>query len=117
VLSGKYDSACDLWSIGVITYLCVSGELPFFGRDNKEIFASIKRGNINLKSSAFTKISNECKDLIQKLIEKNTSKRFTCEQALNHAWFKDIEITIETSKLKEMSSNLENHKKQCLLRN
>ena len=41
VLRGHYDEKCDIWSIGVIMYILLSGEPPFPGSDDKEILKSV----------------------------------------------------------------------------
>ena len=38
VLDGKYDKRCDLWSIGVITFVCICGEPPFVGKTTADLF-------------------------------------------------------------------------------
>jgi calcium-dependent protein kinase len=43
VLHGNYDKRCDLWSIGVITYIILCGYPPFHGSNNAEIFERIKK--------------------------------------------------------------------------
>ena len=42
ILNGKYDKGCDMWSIGVITFVLITGEPPFNGRNAAELFKKIK---------------------------------------------------------------------------
>ena len=42
VLEGLYDKRCDLWAIGVITYILLSGQPPFFGKNEVEVFNKIR---------------------------------------------------------------------------
>lgn len=42
MLEGSYTQECDLWSIGVITYMLVSGRPPFFGKDDSETLARVR---------------------------------------------------------------------------
>ena len=41
VLEGKYDKRCDLWAVGVLTYILISGVPPFNGKDEVEVFHKI----------------------------------------------------------------------------
>ena len=45
LFQAKYDQACDYWSIGVVTFILLSGEMPFFAEDNLKMFEQIKKGD------------------------------------------------------------------------
>lgn len=50
ILTGKYDEKCDIWSIGVIVFILLSGEPPFPGNSDGEIISKVKRGKYNFNS-------------------------------------------------------------------
>ena len=88
VLKKKYDSKCDLWSLGVIMYVLLTKKIPFQGSNDQQL-----KNNIKKKSSKYIKkpiliYSKYTQDLLDKLLEKDVSKRFTAEQALNSDLFK-----------------------------
>lgn len=87
VLSRKYDKACDLWSIGVITYILLAGYPPFYGESDQEIFASVRHGYFDFPSPEWDSISSEAKDFITQLLQKDPSARMTATQAISHCWF------------------------------
>jgi len=87
VLKKSYDKACDLWSIGVITYILLCGYPPFYGNTDQEIFASVAKGVFDFPSPDWDSISDEAKDLICLLLKLNPNERPTASQALEHPWF------------------------------
>jgi serine/threonine protein kinase len=86
VLAKSYDKACDLWSIGVIAYILLCGYPPFNGADNKEVYASVKRGVYYFPSAEWQHVSHAAKDFVMRLLQTDPRKRMTAEQALSHPW-------------------------------
>ncbi|XP_027765436.1 death-associated protein kinase 2, partial [Empidonax traillii] len=82
--------AADMWSIGVITYILLSGASPFLGETKQETLANITAVNYDFDEEFFSNTSDLAKDFIQKLLVKDTRKRLTIQEALSHPW-----ITLE----------------------
>ena len=74
----------DEWVCGIIMYYLLIGEFPFKSEDEEEIKSYIKNNNIDLSSYNF---SDECKDLILKLLEKDKNKRIKVNDCFNHPFF------------------------------
>jgi calcium-dependent protein kinase len=53
VLKREYNEKCDIWSIGVITYMLLSGRAPFFGNTDEEIYEGIKKGKCSMDSETW----------------------------------------------------------------
>ena len=87
VLKGEYDEKCDIWSIGAMTYLMLCGEPPFNGNSNNEIFHKIVKENFKFKSLMWNNISNKAKDFVKICLNKNSCKRPSAREAINHPWF------------------------------
>ena len=87
VLKQKYNEKCDTWSVGVILYMTLVGVAPFDGKTDDDIIKRIKIGKYNKTTERFVKHSEEVKDLVSKLLEKNIEKRLSAKEALNHPWF------------------------------
>ena len=113
VLTENYNQMCDLWSCGVILYILLSGKAPFSGKSDSIILERIKIGKYNMNIKPFEGISSDVKDLIQNLLQKSPSKRYTATKALEHSWFKKFDIRnnqIE-SNVDRIKESLENIKK------
>ena len=88
VLEGKYNCKCDIWAIGVLLYVFMSGYLPFQGENRNDVFFKIKNVNYHFNHPEFETVSEECKDLIKILLIGDPVKRPFANEALEHPWFK-----------------------------
>ena len=97
VLSKAYDKSCDMWSIGVISYILLCGYPPFYGDNNTEIFKSVRAGNFSYPSPEWDDISDKAKDFINSLLRKDPKSRLTSSGALEHPWFGDLGLIDKTT--------------------
>ena len=104
VLNGTgYGKEVDLWSCGVILYLLVSGTLPFDSNEREVIIEKTMEGRVPLDRKSFAEVSDECKSLIKGLLTVDVERRFTCQQALSHPWFR-LRWNEHGERLKDSSS-------------
>ncbi|XP_069505504.1 death-associated protein kinase 3 isoform X1 [Ambystoma mexicanum] len=80
----------DMWSIGVITYILLSGASPFLGETKQETLTNISGVNYDFDEEYFSNTSELAKDFIRRLLVKDPKKRMTIEQSLEHPWIKVI---------------------------
>ena len=121
VIKKKYNEKCDIWSCGVIMYVLLTKKPPFDGDMAEEIIASIEKGEYDLKSPPFDKISKSALDLIQKLLNKDVEKRISAEEALNHPWFKEHQSRelynkiLDQNIVQKLLNNLKKYKKSSII--
>ncbi|XP_063202596.1 death-associated protein kinase 2 isoform X3 [Chroicocephalus ridibundus] len=103
--------AADMWSIGVITYILLSGASPFLGETKQETLANITAVNYEFDEEFFSNTSDLAKDFIQKLLVKDTRKRLTIQEALSHPWITPVDKR-QALVRKASVVNMENFKRQ-----
>ena len=87
VLKGSYGKECDVWSLGVILYVFLCGYPPFEGESNTAIFKNILCQKLKFDPKEWSTISEEAKDLITKMLDRNVATRISAPEALVHPWF------------------------------
>ena len=90
VLNREYTKSCDIWSIGVITYILLCGYPPFYGDTDNQIFDSVRTGRFDFPSPDWDGISDNAKDFICALLRRDPSKRLSASKALKHTWIREL---------------------------
>ncbi|KAL3084924.1 hypothetical protein niasHT_035812 [Heterodera trifolii] len=88
IVAGKeYGKAVDMWSVGVILYVLLCGQMPFVGKSG-DVFQQISGGHYSMSGPIWASISDTAKDLLRQLLCVDPNKRTTPEKCLRHDWFK-----------------------------
>ncbi|XP_065742094.1 myosin light chain kinase family member 4 [Phocoena phocoena] len=82
----------DMWSVGVITYMLLSGLSPFLGDNDAETLNNILACRWDLEDEEFQDISEEARGFISKLLIKEKSWRISASEALKHPWLSDHKL-------------------------
>ncbi|KAK8750916.1 hypothetical protein OTU49_015055 [Cherax quadricarinatus] len=78
--------SADMWAVGIITYILLSGTSPFRGENDRETLTKVQKGELNFNMEAFTHISDAAKDFIAKLLIFKSELRMDVKSALKHPW-------------------------------
>ncbi|CAM4539311.1 unnamed protein product [Leuciscus chuanchicus] len=100
----------DMWSIGVITYILLSGASPFLGENKQETLANVSAVDYEFDEEYFSNTSALAKDFIARLLIKDPKKRMTILDSLQHSWIKPKDTQQALSR-KESAVNMEKFKK------
>ena len=112
----SYDEMSDMWSVGCIVYLLLSGHLPFMGRTQKELFRKIVIGKYDFPDDSWEGVSEDAKDIITKLLVINPDDRMTAHQALRHRWIMGDKRRLSRIKLAGTSQRLKTFNARMKLR-
>jgi len=84
------DAKCDVWSIGIITYMLLAGGSPFGGNSEADVLQAVLEGRYELDIYMCHSVSSEARDFIRQCLTYKPSRRPTSRAALKHKWFKTI---------------------------
>lgn len=99
LLGFPYDKSVDIWNLGMLTYMLLSGKLPIKLEDSIEVTKSrILNENFDMHTGKWADVSLEAKDFVNskmtiikyliELLAKNPKKRMTEDQIRSHPWIK-----------------------------
>lgn len=83
----SYAHKSDLWSVGVIGFLCLSGGVqPLKGESDQDTFNNIVNGKWSFDNPVWDNVSDLAKEFIKALLTWDQDKRPTAAEALEHSW-------------------------------
>uniref|UniRef100_A0A668AVS6 non-specific serine/threonine protein kinase n=1 Tax=Myripristis murdjan TaxID=586833 RepID=A0A668AVS6_9TELE len=80
----------DMWTLGVVTYMLVSGMSPFLGDDDCQTLSNVLAVNWYFDEEAFEHVSAEARDFISNLLIREKGGRLSAAQCLKHPWLNNI---------------------------
>lgn len=96
----------DMWSVGVLVYVLLSGLNPFTAETNQQMIDSISNAEYSFDDESFKEVSIEALDFIDRLLTKDRKHRMSAAQALQHPW-----LTKSTEELSSKSIKISRHKR------
>lgn len=81
-----YDTKCDLWGVGVILFLLLSGYLPFEDEEEDKVFEKTRNGQYFFHPSYWKTVSKAAKNFVTKFLTINPKKRYSAAEALKDEW-------------------------------
>ncbi|KAF8564409.1 hypothetical protein P879_02612 [Paragonimus westermani] len=98
-----YNRGIDMWSVGVILYVNLSGTFPF--NEEEDIAEQIENAEFMYPSDPWDSISEEAIDLITRLLQVRLRKRYSVEKSLNHPWMQDYRSWCDLRRLEATVGN------------
>ncbi|XP_013412033.1 MAP kinase-interacting serine/threonine-protein kinase 1 isoform X2 [Lingula anatina] len=120
-----YDKRCDLWSLGIITYIMLCGYPPFYGSCGTDcgwergeacqacqdmLFKRIQDSVYDFPENEWSNVSEAAKDLIRHLLVRDPFSRYTAAQVLEHPWLikEQRQVPLETPKVLTRNNSTKN---------
>ncbi|CAB9503650.1 MAP kinase-activated protein kinase 2 (Fragment) [Seminavis robusta] len=106
VIQGNYTSKCDIWSCGVIAYVCLGGYAPFSGADEQETAQQILDATqVYFDDPVWDDFSEDALDFIEYLLTYDEDERPTAAQALQHAWLQHCDDDLSEAQVVDMDKS------------
>jgi len=84
----EYGREIDIWSVGVVCYVVLSGSLPFFHNVLHKLYRQIVERDLSFPETAWKSVAKGAQDFILRLLQVRPGDRLTAEQSMNHPWLR-----------------------------
>lgn len=98
--SKSYNRSLDMWSVGVILYVSLSGTFPF--NEDEDIADQIQNAAFMYPPTPWSEVSDEAISLIGKLLQVKLGSRYTVDQSLEHTWLQNYKCWCDLRKLESL---------------
>lgn len=102
----EYGREIDIWALGVISYVLLSGSLPFFHQVLHKLYRQIVERDLSFPEQAWKNVSKGALDFILRLMQVRAGDRLTAEQALSHPWLRGASGTSSFSSFESSRSQV-----------
>ncbi|XP_069477400.1 serine/threonine-protein kinase H2 [Ambystoma mexicanum] len=107
LLRRPYSNAVDMWALGVIAYILLSGSMPFEDENRTRLYRLILKGKYSYNGDPWPSVSNLAKDFIDRLLTVDSGDRLSASEALQHPWIKTMAASSSMKNLhRSISQNL-----------
>lgn len=111
VFCSSYDEKCDIWSVGIIMYIILTGRPPYKGQDSNAIIKEVLECPFQLTEENSAGLSESALNLLQSLLQLSPSDRITANEAIQHVWithyrnYKGESMKLALNSLKKFSNH------------
>lgn len=103
----QYNEKCDLWSIGIVCFMLLSGKPPFDGKTDKDIIRKVRKGVVDFDIEELKEVSEDAKDFLKKMLTIHVERRCTGDEAMTHMWINKFnKATEDDNALADAFANL-----------
>ncbi|EDK44297.1 conserved hypothetical protein [Lodderomyces elongisporus NRRL YB-4239] len=90
-----YNFKCDIWSLGIITHILLSGISPFYAHEKASILLASREGKLNFNRKQFSHTSSLAQRFVSALLKVDASKRLDIDECFEHGWIKRNKAKLE----------------------
>ncbi|CAK81148.1 unnamed protein product (macronuclear) [Paramecium tetraurelia] len=101
----KYSSICDIYSLGLVFYILLSGRPAFPAKTYRRMIKLNREAVIDFSIKQFENLPDDAMDLLKKMLEKDPKQRIDVSTCLNHSFISDVAKKMEETEINEDSDN------------
>ncbi|KAG0459740.1 hypothetical protein HPP92_022868 [Vanilla planifolia] len=88
VLRRHYGQEADIWSVGVMLYILLTGVPPFWAENEQGVFEEILKGQVDYTSDPWPSLSTDVKELVSSMLQQDPKERPSAAEILKHPWIR-----------------------------